>query len=431
MGRYGADLTFLRPFFTFRHGYSPANHAAIGGHPECLRVIHTCTVQTAAHATLTAKFDGKRTKSSKHCGPYPDFYDDGYTPAHHAARFGNKDCLLALHEAGATSSFTETAGDHASTPAMVAVMRGHAGCLRVLHAVGGPPAMVGSVGIGITLAHLASLSGQQSCLRALVELGEGASLSVADRTGCTPAYYAARDGHPGCLEVLHALGSGGSFSAVNNEGQSSAHAAVLYRNSPYPHAVDPEGVENRAKVLTLLHREGVPLDVPDFLGQTPAYLAASVGHDDCLVKLHRLGLSTFIAARASGPSYDEDTTSYTEVLRRVRELSIAASLGNTNLLNGRSPADIAGEGAHHKCLIVLHSLGVPIADAVTRIAQGGSRLAYFDPTGSSTLAHLEAAGVPISLKVKQQAEQEEEATRILEDAEPRLKRLRTLVKGTG
>ena len=34
-----------------------------------------------------------------------------------------------------------------------------------------------------------------------------------------------------------------------------------------------------------------------------------------------------------------------------------------------------------------------------------------------------------SLKIKKQAEQEREATRILEDAEPRLKRLRTLVKG--
>ena len=34
-----------------------------------------------------------------------------------------------------------------------------------------------------------------------------------------------------------------------------------------------------------------------------------------------------------------------------------------------------------------------------------------------------------SLKIKKQAEQEEEAQRVLEVAEPRLKRLRTLVKG--
>ena len=391
----GAPLAVLD-----RHGYSPANHAAIGGHPDCLRVIHSCTVQTAAHATLTAKFDGRRTKSSKFGGAYADFYDDGYTPAHQAARFGNKDCLHALHEAGCHSSFAEAAGHRASTPAMIAVAHGHTGCLRVLHAVAGPPAMVGDVGTGITLAHIASLSGQQCCLRALVELGEGASLSLADKGGSTPAYYAAKHGHPGCLEVLHVLGAGVSLSAVNNDGQSPAHVAVLHR-----HYDDPqEAVEARAKVLTLLHREGVPLDVPDFQGQTPAYLAASVGHDDCLVKMYHIGLSAFIAAGTSGPipSHDEEKTPYTEVLRRLRELAIAASLGKTNLLNGKSPADIAGEGAHHECLIALHSLGVPTADTVTRIAQGSSGSAYWDPNGSRTLAHLEAAGVPISLKVKQQ-----------------------------
>ena len=376
-------------------------------------MIHTCSSRkSATHGTLTAKFDGKRPDQTddkykytvKYSFGMPDFYDDGYTPAHHAAEFGNEECLLALHEAGATSSFTETAANN-FTPARVAVMYGHVGCLRLLHAAGGPPVITSDVKTGTTLAHIASSNGDDTCLRALVDLGEDALLSMVDGEGCTPAHYAAYYGHPGCLEAIHSLGTVESLSAVNNKGQSAAHVAILYTACYMdPRDMDPGSVEVRAKMLTLLHRVGLPLDDPDDEGQTPAYLAASVGHHDCLVRLHHLGLSTFSAAGTSGsdPSYGADGTSHTEVVRRMRELAIAASLGVPNRINGKSPADIAGEGAHHECLIALHNLGVPITDTITRIAQGSGSEFYDDWSGSHTLAHLEVAGVPVSLKVKQQ-----------------------------
>ena len=100
----------------------------------------------------------------------------------------------------------------------------------------------------------------------------------------------------------------------------------------------------------------------------------------------------------------------------------ASALGDSHL--PFAFAEMGATAVVAKCLV-----GEAVWDAFFKAATVTD--ATICPMQLRQIVFLQLMTYEKALKVKKQAKEEEEATRILEESEPRLKRLRTLVKGTG
>ncbi|XP_033116437.1 cortactin-binding protein 2-like isoform X4 [Anneissia japonica] len=177
--------------------------------------------------------------------------DDGSTPVHIAALYGQYDCLKSLLQHGGSAAAVRVDG---FTPLHAAAKFGHARCMQILLDAGSPASQPDT--IGWQPLHQAASSGSGACVQVL--LSQGISSLCRSQTGCTPLHIAAERGHVECLQVLlqhfTAKGLQSELNAASQEGWTAAHLAASL---------------GHVEALELLCRHGLDLEALDMWQRTP------------------------------------------------------------------------------------------------------------------------------------------------------------------
>lgn len=219
--------------------------------------------------------------------------NDDETAAFKAARAGYDDVLRLLATYGADLSLAQS-GQQGLTPAHAAASEGQTETLRVLAELGAPLDKADSH--GRTPVHLAAgASDHRKSGTTLAVLSElGAALNTQDDTGKSPLHVAAQHGNLPGMRVL--LSSAMGLSKRCKEGYTPLDwaikknkvkaAAQLCHAGAGLNTALPKGmntahlaakVGNR-KILTLLHRHNLKLNISSHTGLSPADVARQSGH---------------------------------------------------------------------------------------------------------------------------------------------------------
>jgi ankyrin repeat protein len=226
----------------------------------------------------------------------PDKYEamlakDDIAPAHRATL--EKMALRRKQRETKQEEDRAAALEASLTPAHRAAMASDAAALKQLdHSLLSARSTVGQ-----TAAHLAAQAGAVECLevvRALGPAGE-ALLAEPDDAGDTPAHLAAAAGSADALRFLHTCEA---FPPAGPRTHSVLHAAVK-GNSPV-------AVAALGKLLPAAATQVVDAD-----DNTPAHLAAKLGHHECLKSVVGIGGPACVAVRhANGAAPPHDAAFY-------------------------------------------------------------------------------------------------------------------------
>ena len=190
--------------------------------------------------------------------------DEGLTPLHTAAAYGQLKTVLTLLSLGGRKSMRKVAGAY-GTPLHQAVVGGHKDIVLLLLNEG---CRINDVNCeGKSVLHSAAQHGQTH----MIELLEGQELDVniGDDKGRTPLHYAAICGQLESVHTLLRLGGRKSMGKVAGAYGTPLHLAV--------------GIGHK-DIVSLLLNEGCPINVVDSEGRSVLHIAARFGRKETIFK---------------------------------------------------------------------------------------------------------------------------------------------------
>ena len=185
--------------------------------------------------------------------------ENGATPLHWAARYGQKQIVELLINRGAKVNAKDNSG---STPLDRATQGSHTAIAELLRAQG---ANTGTIHV---VARNGYLAGVQAYLDA------GVDINARDENGSTPLHWAALEGHKDIVELL--INRGAEVNATSEiGGWTPLHMAAS---------------KNHIQVVSFLIKKGADEDAKAIIGGwTPLHWAALEGHKDIVELLIKLG----------------------------------------------------------------------------------------------------------------------------------------------
>uniref|UniRef100_A0A670YID4 VPS9 domain-containing protein n=1 Tax=Pseudonaja textilis TaxID=8673 RepID=A0A670YID4_PSETE len=146
--------------------------------------------------------------------------DQGFTPLHVAAIYGQAPLIDLLVSKGAVVTATDY---HGSTPLHLACQKGYQNVtLLLLHYKSSTEAQDNN---GNTALHLACIYGHEDCVKALVYYDvHSCKLDIGNEKGDTPLHIAARWGYQGIIEVL--LQNGANPGILNRMKETPVQCAL-------------------------------------------------------------------------------------------------------------------------------------------------------------------------------------------------------------
>ena len=196
--------------------------------------------------------------------------DEGLTPLHRAATYGQLESLSTLLRLGGRESMTKVAGKY-GTPLHQAVAGGHMDIVSLLLNEGCPNNVVDSRGRSVL--HIAVEYGQIQMIEMLAE--QGLDVNVGDVEGWTPLHDAAAFGQLESVCTLLRLGGRKSMTKIAGTGGTPLHQAVGRGDKD---------------IVSLLLNEGCPINVVDSGGKGVLHYAAGSGQIHMIEMLAERGL---------------------------------------------------------------------------------------------------------------------------------------------
>jgi len=304
----------------------PTNGNKITGHVKCMDML----VEKGANLTMSDE-------------------NIGYAPIHLASKNGNLKILKLL----ADKVNLNTQNKIGSTPACIAAFYGHLDCLVFLHSSGADLTI--SNKFGLTPIHAAAQEGK---LMSLTFLADKVDVNILTKQGGTPAFFAAYRGHLECLALLHERNA--DLTTPNQDGHAPMHAVAW---------------QGKLTCLTFL-ADKVDVNIRTKKGKTPAFLAASHGHSECLALLHERN------ADLTTPNQDGHAPIHAAAQEgKLMCLTFLADKVDVNIQSkkGTIPAYFAASNGHLECLVLLHErnadLTIPDQNGYAPVhaaAQGGN-----------------------------------------------------------
>uniref|UniRef100_A0A8D2L5W0 Ankyrin 2 n=1 Tax=Varanus komodoensis TaxID=61221 RepID=A0A8D2L5W0_VARKO len=284
-------------------------------------------------------------------------YQNGFTPLHIAAHYGNVNVATLLLNRGAVVDFTARNG---ITPLHVASKRGNTNMVKLLLDRGGQ--IDAKTRDGLTPLHCAARSGHDQVVELLLE--RGAPLLARTKNGLSPLHMAAQGDHVEC--VKHLLQHKAPVDDVTLDYLTALHVAahcghyrvtkLLLDKRANPNARALNGFtplhiackKNRIKVMELLVKYGASIQAITESGLTPIHVAAFMGHLNIVLLLLQNGASPDVTnIRGETALHMAARAGQVEVVRcllrngalvdaRAREeqtpLHIASRLGKTEIV---------------------------------------------------------------------------------------------------
>ena len=258
-------------------GFTPLHHAARYGHLACLTLV---VGHPGAYLLSPAELDAHNTH--------------GGTPLYEAAYEGHRACCAALIAAGADTAKADLDGH---TPLIVAADEGQPSVCKLL-AVRGVD-LLATTQHGYTAIHLAASNGYADVVKVLlphlrrldnVDLCTVQSQDEDDKDevyGQTALQAACINGHH--LVAKRLLAAGASRSATDSDGSTPLHCAANFG-----HLACLTLVMGHPGAYLL---SNAALNVEDIDGEAPLYQAAYFGHHACCATLIAAGTDTAKAAK--------------------------------------------------------------------------------------------------------------------------------------
>ena len=294
-----------------RVGGTPLHQAVAGGHKDMVTLLlnEGCPVTTlscsgASVLHMAAQFGQEELIGYLiDCGLDANIEDDdGRTPLHHAAILGQLESVHALLRLGGRRAMTMIARG-AGTPLHFAVNQGKKDMVLLLLCEGCPMNVTTSDGLtalhtaagtgqvdiiemlaghgldvdihkdgGLTPLHVAAYHNQLESAHTLVRLGGRRLMTViADGQG-TPLHLAAARGHKDMVSLL--LKEGCPVNVTGDNGQSAVHFAAT---------------SGKVDIIEMLVNHGLDVNLVDNKGCTPLHAAAAQGQLESVRTLLRLG----------------------------------------------------------------------------------------------------------------------------------------------
>ena len=332
-----------------RNNATPLHHAVAGGHKDVVTLLlrEGCPVTTRARhgvsvLLVAARFGQKELIAYLiGCGLNVNIEDeDGATPLHYAVYQGHLESVHALLRLGGRRAMTMIAGD-AGTPLHVAVRRGNKDIVSLLLSEGCPMNM--TIQKGLTALHIAASTGQVDIIEILVR--RGLDVNIQDDRGCTPLHLAASENQ---LESACTL--------IGLDGRRSMTVRADGLGTPLHQAAG----KGHKDMVSLLLKEGCPIDVTDGKGISAAHFAAERGETDIIEMLAIHGLDVNLVDNDGATPLHKaanhgNLKSVCTLLRSGGEASMTMVAGKLG-----TPLHQAACGGYYDILTLLLDEGCPV-----------------------------------------------------------------------
>ncbi|OAD61080.1 Ankyrin repeat and death domain-containing protein 1A [Eufriesea mexicana] len=293
----------------------------------------------------------------------------GMRPLHMAARYGHRDAVKMLINAGANVS---AVNKKQHTLLMCAAQGNN---VRVVEYLAEAVELLNGDATDITGAtalHHAASAGHPTMITALSNVPR-IEINATDKKGQTPIHSACEREHLEAVEVL--IGLGANVDAQDNEGNTLLHIATRTRHTA---------------IAELLLRAGANTELTDEMGFTPLHVAASQGCKGILDSMIQHG-----AALNKQCKYGNTPLHLACQNNEVETVEILLNKGvDLNCLNSRlqSPIHIVAEMGHKEICEMLLAAGANIEQReqvnyispLSKCSQSGRRPLYIAARGSFT-----------------------------------------------
>ena len=267
--------------------------------------------------------------------------DEGLTPLHKVAAYGQLESVRTFLRLGGRESMTKVAGTY-GTPLHQAVGKGHKDIMSLLLNEGCPINVADST--GRSLLHYAAGGGQIYMIEMLSE--QGLDVNIGDDEGLTPLHKAAAYGQLESVRTLLRLGGRESMTKVAGTHGTPLHQAVA---------------KGHKDIVSLLLNEGCPSNLVDSGGKSVLHFAAQYGQIDMIEMLSEQGLDVNIGGdEGETPLYDAATYGQLESVRTLLRLGGRASMTKVVGEFG-TPLHQAVRKGHKDIMSLLLNEGCPIS----------------------------------------------------------------------
>ncbi|XP_026863543.2 LOW QUALITY PROTEIN: espin-like protein [Electrophorus electricus] len=299
------DLERLRPLATAGHltAAGPVHHAARFGQLDCLHFLVTEARMAADSRAL-----------------------NGATPLHDTAATGHACEVQWLVQCAACSVQEQ---DATGAPALhLAARFGKAEVVHWLLAFGGRADQ--ETNCGAFPAHYAAAKDDLACLKLLIGQAPGC-VNRQTLIGATPVYLACQEGHLHMLEYL-VKDCGADVHLRAKDGMTSLHTAAH--------------MGHHSLVVWLASFTDISLNSQDIEGATALHYAASGGHHRILDTLLRMGSKVIKDYWGGTPLHDAAENAMLECCRVLVQHSLRPSEKD---VDGFTVANLAEYNAHYEC----------------------------------------------------------------------------------
>ena len=228
--------------------------------------------------------------------------NEGWTPLHSAAVYGQLESVCTLLRLGGRKSLEKTA-KKGGTPLHQAVAGGHKDVVTLLLKEGCPVAT--RANNGASVLHFAAQFGQEEIIAYLIDCG--LDVNIEDDDGRTPLHWAACHGQLESVHTLLRLGGRRAMTMIAGDAGTPLHVAVRRGNKDIVSQLLSEGCPIKMTIngdLTALHiaagngqvdiiemlvDNGLDVSIEDDRGRTPLHSAACENQLESARTLIRLG----------------------------------------------------------------------------------------------------------------------------------------------